>query len=308
MRLLKPVLLFVILAASIALIIILYNREVGTPLQSTFAPLFQLLGEPVKGVDVAATKLLPIDEFDEKEYGDCMASYYGSRADSGGTVFIYLNSLLTTLVPFSDKPFTYRVFVLHGNIPNACALPGGVILVTEGLLDVLETEGELVSVLAHEMGHIECGHCFETVKFELLSKKIDAATVGKIADFLSTLFLRHAYSKTQEAEADAFAFKAIIRTAYSPSSVAGSFVCLERFVESSGDTSGGERSADLLRDYFMSHPPLQLRASKYEADAKRWWTKNSGARRYVGKKNLNNRVSFLQKPWDDEWTTSAQLF
>lgn len=165
-----------------------------------------------------------------------------------------------------------------------------------------------MSVLAHEMGHIECGHCFRAAKFEILTKKMDSSTLGVVADFLNTLFFRHAYSKTQEAEADAFAYKAIIRTRYSPSSVAASFVELQNYVKSRGDTSSSDQSADIIRDYFMSHPPLQLRIAKYDAEARRWWATNSGSRRYNGKKNLRDRVTLSQNSWDDEWTTEAQAF
>lgn len=141
MKLIRSVALAAILLTGITLITVLYIGKVETSFMSSLAPFFQIMGEPVRAVDVAATKVLPIDEFDEKEYGDCIASFYSSRADSSDSNYMYLNSLLKTLTSFSNKPFTYRAFVMHLRSPNACALPGGIILVTEGLLDILETEG-----------------------------------------------------------------------------------------------------------------------------------------------------------------------
>lgn len=43
--------------------------------------------------------------------------------------------------------------VLCASVPNALALPGGVIGVTSGLLRALETENQLAFVLGHEVGH-----------------------------------------------------------------------------------------------------------------------------------------------------------
>ena len=51
--------------------------------------------------------------------------------------------------------YSFRVGVLPDDAPNALALPGGLILVTDGLLDLVETENELALVLGHELGHYE---------------------------------------------------------------------------------------------------------------------------------------------------------
>jgi len=62
-------------------------------------------------------------------------------------------------------------------------LPSGVILVTKGLLETMQSESELVSILAHELGHIERGHCFDVVKYELLARKIKSEKLGELAIF-----------------------------------------------------------------------------------------------------------------------------
>ena len=71
----------------------------------------------------------------------------------------YLNALVHSLTSETYKPFEYRIFLEEGS-PNACALPGGAICITTGLMDLLQNESELVAVLSHEIGHIERGHYF----------------------------------------------------------------------------------------------------------------------------------------------------
>ena len=56
----------------------------------------------------------------------------------------------------------YSVPVLHrGGNPNAFALPGGRIVVTTGLLELLDKPEELAGVLAHESAHITQRHAFQ---------------------------------------------------------------------------------------------------------------------------------------------------
>ncbi|MCA9771470.1 MAG: M48 family metallopeptidase, partial [Myxococcales bacterium] len=54
---------------------------------------------------------------------------------------------------WEGNPYTFRVSVIDAPEPNAMAMPGGRILVTQGLLDRVESENELASVLGHELGH-----------------------------------------------------------------------------------------------------------------------------------------------------------
>ncbi|MEC7923151.1 MAG: M48 family metallopeptidase, partial [Planctomycetota bacterium] len=47
--------------------------------------------------------------------------------------------------------------------PNACAIPGGSILVTQALLDLCPGQDELAGVLAHEIAHIDCYHSLKAL-------------------------------------------------------------------------------------------------------------------------------------------------
>jgi len=54
-----------------------------------------------------------------------------------------------------DSPYQFRVEVDDSEQANAMALPGGLIIVTQGLLDQVESENELAFVLGHELGHFK---------------------------------------------------------------------------------------------------------------------------------------------------------
>lgn len=276
----------------------LARQRVRPPLESTLTRTYQVLGRPVQSLDRAFSRVIPIDSLDEKEFGDAIAARYAEAPQGDAVSRRYLQELVDRQAIFAKKPFQYRVFLLPHATPNACALPGGVILVTEGLLRALGSEAELVSVLAHEMGHIERGHCIEAVKFQVLFQKLQAPSLGKLADFAVGVMLRHAFSKTQENEADDYAFTLILQTHYDPAAVGAAFASLKAYFAKGRP----ERShADPIRDYFMTHPPLALRHDKYVQAARRWWQNHPEAKRYVGTGNLQRRESYYRRQRPEEW-------
>jgi Zn-dependent protease with chaperone function len=292
--------LVVLVACGAALIVMLQRAKVQPPLESTFTSAFQILGAPVKLVDRAATRVLPVGELDEKALGDVYRLSYDPQATPPSREQRYLDLLMAELTPFTGKPFQYRAYVVDYPAPNAMALPGGVILVTRELLTTLQSEAELVAVLAHEMGHIERGHCFDTVRFELLTRKVGADSLGALADLAAQILLRHSYSKTMEHEADAYAFELMTNGRYDPRGVAGGFRSLQAYLARSGEDT--LRHASPIRDYFTSHPPLEVRAAEFRQRADAWWRRHPGERRYVGRRNLAALVPLTRRELPDEWS------
>jgi len=286
-----------------------YNQKCQTPLQSTLVPLYTVLGKPVKSVNASLTKVMPVDEIDEQEYGNAISqrfySLYKSTTTQAKVDEKYVNDIVSYLNQFARKPFKYRVFIFrYCKSPNAWALPGGVLMVTRGLLDLSESESEIAGILAHEMGHVELSHCLDTVRFQLLTKKIGSECMGRLADFASAVLLRHSFSKTQEEEADEYAYQVLLESKYDPRALGVMFGRMKKYQDKKGRKPTGKH-ADILRDYFISHPPLELRKERYDIKAQRWWEKNTGSERYVGKKNHTERVHFSIKSFgSDELVTN----
>jgi predicted Zn-dependent protease len=253
----------------------------------SFVPLFKIAGKGVQSVDRAVTKVMPIDSVDEGELGIEMKRKYSTAngLEKNNPTVIYLNSLMSELKRYKSKPFDYEVQIMNSDVPNAMALPGGLIVVTSQLLITLKSESELVSVLAHEMGHIELSHCFESVKFEILSKKLIHNSLGEIGDFAAHLLYAHSYSKNQEDEADEFGFQTLRNTKYTPSATANAFRSLQSF------SSDSQTTTNIFRDYLISHPPLEQRIAKYSSDSEAWWNRNPNEKRYVGAQNLKEKKS-----------------
>ena len=54
-----------------------------------------------------------------------------------------------------EREYDFRLIVAEDDMPNALAVPGGLIIVTTGLLDEVGSENELSFVLGHELGHFQ---------------------------------------------------------------------------------------------------------------------------------------------------------
>jgi len=108
------------------------------------------------------------------------------------------------------KNVQYRVEVRRGNIigPNAFALPSGIILITDELVELIESEKELAAVLFHEMAHVRHRHGLRSVfqnagVFLVISALAgDIASITSTAATLPTLLAESGYSRKFEFEAD----------------------------------------------------------------------------------------------------------
>lgn len=296
----RRIFLVVLVLACVGLISYFAVQKSQPTFKSSLAPAFQLVGKTTKSFNTALGKIIPVDEMDEAAYGNAIKMRYLSRADTTHPDHIYLNELISNLSVYSKKNFEYQVFVNASSTPNAFAMPGGVIVVTQGFLDMIETEAELVSVLGHEMGHIERGHCFNAIKYELLMKKVKARTLGEVADFCVRLLMRSSYSKTQENEADDYGYELLLQTTYDPSGTYQAFDHLYKYFNDPSYDSSGDK-ANLFNDYYSSHPPTELRIEKFQQAAENWWQQHPDEKKYIGQQNLTNRQSYFTIAYVDEW-------
>jgi Zn-dependent protease with chaperone function len=146
--------------------------------------------------------------------------------------------------------------------PNAFALPGGVIVVTDQLIEVC-TVDESVVVLAHELGHVEHRHPLKFVLEEFGVGALgalfgDASSVPVSMSTLPIMLAKAQYSQKFELEADAEGFGLAKKAGYSPELFAS---CLEKLAKKSG------RQGDGLSSYVSSHPPDADRIARAHAAA-----------------------------------------
>jgi predicted Zn-dependent protease len=115
---------------------------------------------------------------EEREIGEKLL--YSVRAElrllDDPDISQYINNLggqvLTVAGP---QYFDYHFFVVRSDQFNAFAAPGGLVFFYTGLIQTMKTEDQLLSVLAHEIGHVVSRHIAQRVD---KGGKINAITMG----------------------------------------------------------------------------------------------------------------------------------
>ena len=244
-----PFLFFTFLIATLII------EKPGADKEVTFAPLFQIMGRFVQTADTTLSRMLSAGEWDEGLFGielkKELKSKFPDNIDS-----VYLNKLASGLLGNSRKDFEYNIYVDTYMPPNAYAMPGGAIVFSAELLDLLENEAQIAAILAHEIAHIELDHCLNAVKFELAKEQYRWNVPGVFSTLYNVL-IGLSFSKTQEDEADDYAYNLIVRnTEYWPLALSESFgIFLDEY--------GKDEDRIILAEFFQSHPDMAYRRDKY---------------------------------------------
>jgi Zn-dependent protease with chaperone function len=111
-----------------------------------------------------------------------------------------------------DAPYEFRVEIDDSEEANAMAMPGGLIIVTLGLLDQVESENELAFVLGHELGHFKNrDHLRALGRGAVLSVFFAVVTGNDVAGIgikAADVTLR-SFSRQQETAADEFGMQVV---------------------------------------------------------------------------------------------------
>jgi predicted Zn-dependent protease len=142
---------------------------------------------------------------------------------------------------------------------NAFALPGGQVFITLGLFNRLESEGQLASVLAHEIVHVLARHGAQRIAQEQLTEGLTGAvvvasgdaTAGQIAAVVGQL-VNMRYGREDELQSDALGVKIMAQADYDPRAMVR---VMEILQEDSGTTPP---------EFFSTHPNPENRIAKIE--------------------------------------------
>lgn len=169
--------------------------------------------------------------------------------------------------------------------PNAFAMPGGTILLTDELVQLADesqkektqqgkahqgkalAQAQILGVLAHEIGHVEHRHALR----QFVQRAIVAAVVtwylGDVSSLLAAApaaLLNTRYSRDFEREADAYAAAIMRQNGRSPAALADMLAGMEqhyRQQEVKVQEKAGAAESQWL-DYFSTHPNTQERIAR----------------------------------------------
>ena len=115
-----------------------------------------------------------------------------------------------------DNPYDVRAKVMEEGQDNAFAFPGGMVLVTSGMLDHVQSENELAFIVGHELGHFRnrdhLRHLGRGVALALMVAVIRGTGGGESATSLVALagsLTTRTFGRAQEQAADAFGLQLV---------------------------------------------------------------------------------------------------
>jgi predicted Zn-dependent protease len=200
-------------------------------------------GKLIRGTNRLRKSFQDLDPSEEHFIGRSVAAQilampqYPLAADEAQLA--YVERVGHALVETNDavrRPFLdYRFGILDTNEVNAFACPGGLILVTRGLVASAHGEDELAAVLAHEIAHVTLRHGVAAIQQANLTEaftylgagaaqatmspedlaKLNSAFGDSVGDIVQTL-VTSGYSREAELAADELGRRFLAGTGYDP--------------------------------------------------------------------------------------------
>jgi Zn-dependent protease with chaperone function len=135
--------------------------------------------------------------------------------------------------------------------PNALALPSGLIVVTDELMELATHDDEILAVLSHEAGHVQERHGLRSIVQSSAVSLLVTWIVGDVGSLVAvapTVLLESKYSRDLERGADQYAASTLAANGVALGRLAD---ILERMEASRGPDSGALATA---MSYVSSHP------------------------------------------------------
>ncbi|WP_417249229.1 M48 family metallopeptidase [Celeribacter sp.] len=156
--------------------------------------------------------------------------------------------------PYGDYVLEFRAMERIG--PNAFALPGGTMVITDALVTEFPDDDLIAGVLGHELAHVSEKHSLKQLYRSLSTYALISFIVGDVGPVIEDLVLEGgvllslSYSRAHEREADEIGVRTARAAGYDPAALAAFFTTLE----AKGGPSGPA--------WFSTHPANEERVER----------------------------------------------
>ena len=184
-------------------------------------------------------------------------------AASESTYHKRLHKLTAVFKEVNQRPLNFKVYE-KAEI-NAFAMPDGSIRIFSGLMDMM-TDGELLFIIGHEIGHVARGHAKKRFQLAYGTSSLREAAggagglvaslvAGQAADFLEKV-IQAQFSQANEKEADDYGFMVVKEQGLSGAEAVSALRKL---------ASPKEQQANFLTKMLATHPQPGVRAQRLQA-------------------------------------------
>jgi predicted Zn-dependent protease len=231
--------------------------------------------------DMGSSAGMLLGPVQQREYGQMMLAqlrHYEYVLDDP-LLNTWLQGVGNRLANSSDRPGQpYTFFWLRDRQINAFATLGGYVGMNAGLVLAAEDEGQVASVLSHEIAHVSQAHVLRSVEraqkdsIPILLAMLgaialaqsaggnssDDAAMAALASAQGLLAQRQIdYTRSNESEADRIGIRTLDRAGYDPNAAAAMFQVMQKEFRSN---RGGDR--ERTPDYLQTHPISSTRIAE----------------------------------------------
>jgi beta-barrel assembly-enhancing protease len=211
----------------------------------------------------------------EETLGDTVLTTFPVEKNPDPKVIALLTDILRLLKQSKgeEAPYNLKVYILPTEKINALALPGGNIIIFQGLLKIAESPEELAGVLAHEAQHIFLRHSTRGILRNLASGLLlamvlgDANTVMEIAINIAGQFNTLGFSRKMETEADIKGVEMMLDAKINPQ---GMFSIFKKLMKEELKLEGNKKNTSTSKyfynifSYMSTHPSVKSRLNNLE--------------------------------------------
>jgi Zn-dependent protease with chaperone function len=203
------------------------RQGVATIIGWSLAATASIIAMVVFGLPLAADRLTPlVPQAFERQLGDVAGAQLKTLFDGqncnetvGRAAFVKLVIAVRKSAGLAELEIRANVF--SSAIPNAFALPGDNIYLSNGLLAKAENPDEIAGILAHEFGHLDHRDAMHDLIYKGGMSFLTGLLFGDITGsgaliFASRSLVTASYSREVEQNADTFAIETMHRLGRSP--------------------------------------------------------------------------------------------
>ncbi len=154
-------------------------------------------------------------------------------------------------------------------MPNALALPDGTVILTDELVELADNDEQLVSILLHEIAHVEQRHSIQMLVRQTSLSVLILLITGDVSTASSTVLLLPAwiaqasYSQGLETAADTYALEIMQARGMDTNA----FADIMEKLGAEGKSAAKEDDQDSsILDYLSSHPATQQRIKRFRTE------------------------------------------
>lgn len=216
---------------------------------------------------MTATRLSDADEI---RIGNQLAErykymeYLREKTDESKQFRSYIEKVGAAVAGHAQRKLPYKFhYVPQDYMVNAFAIPGGHVYIGKGLLDLMDSEDELASVLGHEVEHIDRRHAVERLQTQASLQHLGLL---RLLIELPINVFQAGYSKEQELEADREGTRLAVMSGYSATGAVRMFEAFDRTFREAKEQQAKSPQEEAprvvlatLTEYFRSHPSSHQR-------------------------------------------------